>query len=128
MRNPSSEPPPLRLPVFAALLLPAAACGSEGTRCDDLLPPDQAGFAQVSALLMESGSKGCVRCHNTREPEAGLNFAGPGVTYDALTTRYQAIYEQVASGGMPKDGARWSEREVDMLRSWHCQGAMYETP
>lgn len=115
--------------LLCLTLLPlvAVGCATEGTSCDDL-PPQRASFAQVSAFFMDAGAKGCVRCHNTREPVHGLNFDGPGVTYDALTTRYDAIYEQVASGAMPKDGARWSEGELNQLRSWHCQGAIYETP
>lgn len=112
-------------PLFIAIVL--AGCGSPyELHCDDLLPPEQATFTQVRALMVDPGEKSCSRCHNTRTPTRELNFEGPGVAYDALRSRPPIIYEQVASGEMPQGGPRWSDAELRVLRTWYCNGALYE--
>lgn len=116
---------------LSGLLLAGAVwvsgCGSPWElHCDDLLPREQATYTQVKALMVEPGAKSCSGCHNTRTPVRDLNFEGPGVGYDALVSRPQIIYEQVASGEMPEGGQRWSEDDLRVLRTWYCNGALYE--
>ncbi len=111
--------------VASASLL---ACSPSTASCDDLLPLEVARYPIVSEMFTASGSKGCVQCHNTREPVYGLNFEGPAVTFDALTTRFDVIYDQLETGRMPQGGVRWSRDDLRILRSWYCQGAVYESP
>lgn len=111
--------------IACALLL--GSCGrDELLVCTDLLPPGTARFADVRALTVDVNDKSCSRCHNTTNPIYGLNFEGPGVAYDALTTHMPAIYDQLALGKMPAQGTRWSADDLRVLRSWYCQGAIYE--
>jgi uncharacterized membrane protein len=115
-----------RLALGAVASAALLGCGSPyELHCRDLLPVSEATFVQVRALVVDPGARSCSRCHNTRTPVRNLNFEGPGVAYDALTTRMRAVYEQVASGEMPKGGPAWSEQELSVLRSWYCQGAPY---
>jgi len=116
----------------AVLLLSLAAtvvsgCGSvHDLQCTDLLPAASVSFADVRALIVDTGPKSCSRCHNTATPIYGYNFEGPGVAWDALTTRTDPIYGQLSSGRMPKDGTRWTEGDLRILRTWYCNGAIYE--
>jgi hypothetical protein len=103
-----------------------AGDSSETVNCDNLLPAGQATFSDVTALMINSGSKGCSGCHTTASPVNGYNFEGPVVTYDALTTKMDRIYAQVASGEMPDDGDRWSDSDLRILRSWYCYGAFFK--
>lgn len=111
-----------------ALALLVAGCGnaSERVSCDDVLEPSEAGYKAVAALLTGSTAKGCARCHNTRSPVYSYNFEGAGVAWDALVTRMDSVYAQLASGKMPKDGERWSDADLRLLRSWYCNGGFYE--
>lgn len=118
-------------PSPLVLLAALAACAPQADlaiECDDLAPADEARFPAVAALVTDPGPRGCAGCHNTDSPVAGLNFEGPGVAWDALTTRPELIYAQVASGAMPEDGVRWSEGELRLLRTWLCDGGVYEDP
>lgn len=117
-----------RLTCLAAVGLAAAGCSPDRVNCEDLVPPQAARYQAVSEMFTATDAKGCARCHNTREPVFGLNFEGPAVTFDALTTRFDVVYDQLESGGMPKDGVRWSRDDLAILRSWYCQGAAYESP
>lgn len=117
------------LSSLVGLLCLATACVPDDQltlTCDDLLPADEAGFVAVSALVVEPGPKSCASCHNTHSPVAGLNFEGPGVAYDALTTKTDRIYAQVASGAMPKSGEPWSDDDLRLFRSWICHGGLYD--
>lgn len=108
-----------------------AACGGSAEdilTCDDLLPATQAGYGAVVSLMVDPGPKSCSTCHNTATPVFGLNFEGPGVAYDALSTRMELIYPQIATGGMPKVGEPWSDGDLRILRTWYCSGAFYEDP
>ena len=110
--------------VGSALL--ATSCGSPyEMHCNDVLPASEASFTQVKALVVDANPKSCSRCHNTRTPVRDLNFEGPGVAYDALTSRPAIMYEQVASGMMPQGGPRWDEGDLRVLRTWYCNGALY---
>lgn len=117
-----------RRTVVSAVLgvLSLAACGQAHLlECRDL-SADPASFEDVRSRIVDIGAKSCSRCHNTTTPIYGYNFEGPGVTYDALTTRMEPIYESLVSGRMPKDGARWTEDDLRILRSWYCNGAFYD--
>lgn len=94
--------------------------------CGDLLPEESVHYDDVVALMVEPSSKSCGSCHNTDTPLAGYNFEGRGVAYDALTTKMEIVYGQVASGKMPEDGERWDEDDLRLLRSWYCYGGLYE--
>lgn len=110
--------------VAAAL---TAACGADhALECKDLLPAGSVSFRDVTARVIEGGSKSCALCHNTATPIYGYNFELPGVAYDALTNHMAPIYRQLASGRMPKDGTRWTEDDLRVLRTWYCDGAFYE--
>jgi hypothetical protein len=108
--------------AFAALVV---GCGNahEKVTCDDVGPAD---FKAVAQLVTSATAKGCARCHNTRTPVYGYNFEGPAVSWDALVNRMDSVYAQLASGEMPKDGERWSEADLRVLRSWYCHGGFYE--
>ncbi len=110
------------------LILALAGCADpkEQVRCDDALAPHEATFAAVLTLVSSEGAKGCARCHNTRSPVYGYNFEGPAVSHDALSSKMSSVYAQVASGKMPKDGERWSDTDLKLLRSWFCNGGFYE--
>jgi mono/diheme cytochrome c family protein len=119
--------------VLALVSCAAIACsigcgtrGDEALHCDDLLPAEQADYAAVAALVVEPGPKSCGSCHNTETPLSGYNFEGPGVAYDALSTKMEIIYTQVASGEMPETGQQWDEDDLKLLRSWYCNGAFYD--
>lgn len=115
--------------LLGGLLCLAVACAPDeelSLDCDDLLPAEQAGFVAVRALVVDPGPKSCSRCHNTISPVAGLNFEGPGVAWDALSTKSDRVYAQVASGRMPDEGERWSEDDLRLFRSWVCHGALYD--
>jgi hypothetical protein len=95
--------------------------------CDDLLPAEQATFDDLVELMtQESPDKGCAeaKCHGSEEAEVGYRFDERAAIYDALTTHVDAVYAQVASGEMPPNGReRWNERDLQLLRTWYCNGA-----
>jgi hypothetical protein len=108
-------------------LVAVAGCGTENPlECRDLLPTGEASFARIRPLFMDGSRKSCTLCHNATSPVFGYDFEGPAATYDALTSRIAPIYEVLASGEMPEDGERWSADDLRLLRSWYCQGALYE--
>ncbi len=116
-----------KVPILMVATL--SSCGfdeSERLDCNDLLPAEETSYTEVAALVTTPGAKGCSNCHNTASPVYGYNFEGPGVAYDALSTKIDLVYAQVASGAMPKDGVRWSGANLRLLRSWYCHGAIYE--
>jgi hypothetical protein len=114
----------LRLALGAAML---AGCGSRTDfHCNDLVAPEQATFTQVKALVVDQrAATSCSNCHYSDFPVKGLDFLDPGNAYDGLTRRRNVVYEQVASGEMPKDGPPWEADELQILRSWYCYGAPY---
>ena len=124
----------MRLPfryisILAGVLGCAASCAgddAEVLHCRDLAPASEATFSAVSAIVTGSSRKSCAPCHNTETPLWGLNFEGPAVAYDALTTKMHLIYPQVATGAMPEVGEAWSLADLRLLRSWYCRGGFYE--
>lgn len=117
-------------PWVVVAALQTVACGSsdEHLHCTDLVPPSMATFSEVATLVTDDGPKGCASCHNTTQPLMGLNFEGPAVSYDALKHKMPLIYPQVASGAMPPYGVPWHDRDLRLLRSWYCHGALYDEP
>ncbi len=106
------------------MLFVLAGCGaSDGLRCEDLLPASQAPYSAVAALVLGPSTKSCSQCHNVDSPVYDYDFSGAGVSYEALTTHMPLIYADVASGRMPKAGLRWTDADLQLLRSWYCQGA-----
>jgi len=115
--------------VAALALLFSVGCtgdSDETLNCDDLAPADQATYADVAALVAAPSAKSCSRCHNTQTPIYGYNFEGSAVAYDALSTKMDRIYPQVASGRMPQIGTAWDENDLRLLRTWYCNGAFFE--
>ena len=105
-----------------------SACGDAETtlHCRDLLPPEQTHYTDLAAIFMQQGGAGCANCHNNAAPVYGYNFEGPGVTYDALTNKPEAIYGQLVTGEMPIGGVQWTDAEIKLFRSWYCHGGFYE--
>lgn len=92
--------------------------------CDDILPPDQARFSSIQELVLSPG-KGCSAsdCHGSEQASQGYRFDKRSVIYDGFTAHIDAVYGQVASGKMPEDGVRWSDADLRLVRSWHCNGS-----
>ena len=95
--------------------------------CRDLGDPSEATFAALVALVAEpGGAKSCGGCHNARTPVGGYDLATRSGIYDALTSRTEIIYGQVASGAMPEVGEPWSEEDLRLLRTWWCHGELVD--
>lgn len=110
----------------AAAIAGLTACGggSEGMNCDNLLAADEVRFSDVEALVLSSG-KGCAsaNCHGSNSAAGGYRFDDSVFIYDEFTTRIDAVYPQVASGAMPAGGRRWSDHDLQLVRTWYCSGA-----
>ena len=106
----------------------AVGCADDRYRleCDDLLPEAEAVYDEVAALVVDSGSKSCGGCHNGDAPIGGYNFEARGVAYDALVSKIEIIYANVASQQMPVEGEPWNEDDLRLLRSWYCHGAFFD--
>ncbi len=96
-------------------------------RCHDLSPAGTAGFTALFGLVAAAGeAKSCSDCHNARTPIHGYDFEGKAAAYDALSTKAKIVYAQVASGNMPKVGEPWDEADLQLYRTWYCDGAFYD--
>jgi|SRR5688572_13730528 len=115
--------------ALAASALASACFAPESERlsCDDVLPAGTADFRQIQALMMldQEGSKGCANepCHNANTQRKGLRLDTPELVYEEVSQRPELFYEILASGVMPEHGERWTEEELQVLRSWYCDGA-----
>jgi uncharacterized membrane protein len=109
-----------------AVLPLLAACGDahEQMSCDDLLPASEATFSQLQALVTSRG-KGCSSsdCHGSEEAAKGYRLDEPSLIYDEFTNRIDSVYAEVASGSMPEGGRRWSDADLQLVRTWYCNGA-----
>jgi hypothetical protein len=108
--------------------LPLCACLSpkdERLTCDNLLEPSEVRYSDLEALVTSGEGKGCgvADCHGSEQANQGIRFDTASNAYDALTTRVEDIYGQVASGEMPQGGTRWEESDLRLLRSWYCNGS-----
>jgi hypothetical protein len=118
---------------FAALTLGvlwfagASACQpprSQRITCAGALPPDQANFSRLTALVLDP-LKGCTAsgCHSGDTQQAGLRLDTPNLIYDEFTARTEIVYDMLASGEMPDGGTRWEDTDLLVFRSWYCNGA-----
>jgi hypothetical protein len=119
----------LKMGVWLALSsLPLIAClppNAERLTCNDLIEPSEARYSELEALVTASEGKGCgvADCHGSEQANQGLRFDTASEAYDALTTRADDIYGQVASGEMPAGGTHWDESDLRLFRSWYCNGS-----
>lgn len=118
--------PPMRLhtPLMLGILLWGCGSGDDALDCHDLLAPDQTHYSQLEALFLHKGGKGCASsdCHGDSDANNGYRFDVPSEVYDALTTRPDIIYGEIAAGSMPQGGTHWSEADLRLFRSWYCNG------
>lgn len=113
-----------RCVAIAAIALPGCVGAAEDTiDCSDLLPASEASFSDIEALVL-SGNKGCAAsiCHGSEQAEHGYRLDERSLIYDAFTTHIDIMYAQVASGSMPEDGTRWSDEDLQLVRTWYCNG------
>ena len=120
---------------YASMILIAAAvclagCGSDTTTqsddCNTILSASDSSFKKVATLFNNSGRKSCDSCHNTQEPIKGYNFETSAAIFNELTTKYASVYHSVVTGKMPEHGTRWNADDLNILRSWRCNGSQYE--
>jgi hypothetical protein len=106
------------------LLAGCMAPESERLSCNDTLPPEQASFSSLTALVLDP-LKGCTAtgCHAADTQQQGVRLDQPELIYDEFSMRPGDYYALLASGQMPEDGVRWSEDDLRLFRSWYCNGA-----
>lgn len=118
--------------AVAVFLFIFASCGDSNLSadCNNLLPPAQATFSDVYSLFTSGSSEeSCDNCHSTSNPTAHYDLSTKPAVYDALSTHFDIIYAQVASGSMPPEdegGSDWSTSQLQTLSSWHCYGGFYD--
>jgi hypothetical protein len=110
----------------------AAGCWSpagERLSCEDLLDPSQVSYGALLEKMTGQGEQSCgfPACHGSEVANHGIRFDNESALYDALSTRIDDIYGQVASGKMPRGGTRWGAADLQQLRSWYCYGS-FPTP
>jgi hypothetical protein len=98
--------------------------GSERLSCRDTLPPAEASFRSLAALVLDP-LKGCTAtgCHAADTQQQGVRLDQRALIYEEFATRPDDVYALLASGEMPEDGVRWSEADLRLFRSWYCAGA-----
>lgn len=111
---------------MAGVLFVLAGCRapeSERLSCSDTLPPDQASFSSLAALVLDP-LKGCTAsgCHAADTQQHGVRLDQPELIYEEFATRSDDVYALLASGEMPEDGVRWDEDDLRLFRSWYCAG------
>jgi hypothetical protein len=102
-----------------------AAPSDDSLSCDDV-STSPVSYSELARLVVGPGDKSCSGCHNSTTAIDGYNFETPALAYDALSRKAHIVYGEVASGRMPDVGETWSEVDLQLLRSWYCQGAFYE--
>jgi len=111
--------------ILAILAAGSCADSSLTPQCKDVLAPEQSSFSQVYSLFT-TGEKKCSGCHSTSRPGNNYDLESKVGVYESLTTRFEIIYGQIASGNMPEDEDSWSFGELKVLESWYCNGGFYE--
>jgi hypothetical protein len=129
LRSPySKRRVPIALVALALVPFELLACssGTDQLDCHALLPAAEVHYQDLEALFLKTSGKGCgaSNCHGKQFASGGYRFDEPSLVYDALTTRPEIIYGQLASGFMPIGGYRWSDRDLQLFRSWYCNGAL----
>ena len=110
---------------LGAALVPSCVAPADNTiNCDNIRTPEEARFSDIEALVALPG-KGCAAadCHGDEEANGGYRFDERSLIYDAFTAHIDAVYGQVASGKMPEEGTRWSDDDLELVRSWYCNGS-----
>lgn len=110
-------------------LIVLSACGDPNLSadCKNILPPSQSTFSDVYPLFTANGEGSCSNCHSTNNPTAHYDLSTKPSVYDALTTHFDVIYAQVASGTMPpEDSSKWTASQLQTLSSWYCYGGFYD--
>ena len=109
---------------LSAASLAVSACGDDpgvALTCDDIYPADQVKFTELAELMKFE----CGFCHSKDSPVYGYDYSSPGASYDSTAYKPRLVYFQLASGLMPP-GAKWSDDNLKLFRSWYCHGALYE--
>jgi len=111
--------------VLSCLCVSCLPPKAERLNCDDLLEPAQVQYSTLQAQISGQGEKGCAfpACHGAEVANHGIRFDDAGSTYDALTSRIDDIYGQLAAGTMPRGATRWEASDLQLLRSWYCYGS-----
>lgn len=119
--------------VCGVAAIGCAAPEDERVSCDDVLPPDEATFSDLKALMQRTDGKGCANesCHGAAHDAHGYRFDRDSAMYDALSTRFGAVYGVVAGETMPPTEERpnlatWNQADLQLLASWYCNGAFFE--
>ena len=110
--------------LLGAGSLAVSACGDDpgvALTCDDIYPADQVKFTELAELMKFE----CGFCHSKDSPVYGYDYSSPGASYDSTAYKPRLVYFQLASGLMPP-GAKWSDDNLKLFRSWYCHGALYE--
>jgi mono/diheme cytochrome c family protein len=91
------------------------------------IPAEQISFADVQRYVFNPM---CIRCHSGTQPAGDINLTN----YAALLSDPDAVkggnpdtsslYTEVASGGMPKDGAALSQARIGLIYDWIKAGAV----
>lgn len=98
--------------------------GGDAAVTDQKLSESSVDFLKVQELIL---SKRCQTCHN-QLTSAGLglsnyndvlNWVKPG---DAQSSK---LYQDVFSGNMPKNEGRLSDKEIEFIKNWINDGAIY---
>jgi hypothetical protein len=97
---------------------------SERLSCRDTLPPAQASFSSLTALVLDP-LKGCTAsgCHAADTQQHGVRLDRAELIYEEFAVHPGEVYALIASGEMPEDGVRWTEDDLRLFRSWYCAGA-----
>lgn len=75
---------------------------------------------QIAPLLSDR----CAYCHGSIGAGGVTLFDGSGdAVYSSIKARIASIIGEVSSGGMPRNGTRLSQSEVELLESWNDAGA-----
>jgi hypothetical protein len=114
----------LALAGALSLLAGCWAPASERLSCGDALPPAQARFSSLTALVLDP-LKGCTAsgCHAADTQQHGVRLDQPELIYEEFALRPEDVYALLASGEKPEDGVRWTDDDLRLFRSWYCNGA-----
>ncbi len=110
--------------LIVALTVPMAllACTASGPASTSATKSNVSFKTDVAPMMKAS----CVACHAPGGEGAGdgVFFTAAGdVDYAAVKASAGRISRQVASGGMPRAGAKWTADQVATFQGWQAAGA-----
>jgi len=74
---------------------------------------------QVVPLLRNN----CSMCHGVDAAGGIAMFdSSSNPQYTTITSNLERIISEVSSGGMPKNGQRFTQSQVDLLQTWETEG------